>query len=95
MPGTRLSSSTTLRVAKLDRNRVVKRLFGEISETTSKMSVERFCTITPLRRTSSGRRGTASCTRLLTLNTALSTLVPGSKVAVMLTAPVEEAEELK
>ncbi len=59
------------------------------------MSNERFCTITPLRRTSSGRRGSAICTRLLTLNTAWSTLVPGSKVIVMLSVPVEEAVELK
>src|SRR3569833_3175970 len=32
-------------------------LFGELSATTSKMFVERLATITPLRRTSSGRRG--------------------------------------
>ena len=39
--------------------------------------------MTPLRRTSSGRRGSASCTRLLRWNTALSTSVPTSNVAVI------------
>ncbi len=70
-------------------------LSGEISDTTSRMSNERFCTMTPLRRTSSGRRGSAICTRLLTLNTAWSTLAPGSNVMVMLSTPVDEAAELK
>ncbi len=59
------------------------------------MSFERFCTITPLRRTSSGRRGRAACTRLLTLKVARSTSVPTSKVAVMVSAPSEPAVELK
>jgi hypothetical protein len=68
---------------------------GESSPTTSRMSNERFCTMTPLRRTSSGRRGSAICTRLLTLNTDWSTLVPGSKVAVTRSDPSEEEVELK
>src|SRR4051794_31419200 len=59
------------------------------------MSNERFCTITPFLRTSSGRRGKAICTRLLTLNTDWSTLVPGSKVAVLGRLPVEDEVELK
>jgi len=59
------------------------------------MSFERFWTITPLRRTSSGRRGSAALTRLLTLTEAMSTLVPTSKVAVIVTEPLAEAEEVK
>src|ERR1044072_5095792 len=59
------------------------------------MSNERFCTMTPFRRTSSGRRGSAICTRLLTLNTDWSTLVPGSKVAVICSVPGEEEGEQK
>ena len=68
---------------------------GDDSATTSRMSIERFCTITPLRRTSSGRRGSAICTRLLTLNTAWSTSVPTSKVAVIVSVPLEDEVELK
>src|SRR2546421_10095081 len=59
------------------------------------MSNERFCTMTPFLRTSSGSRGSAICTRLLTLNTDWSTLVPGSKVAVICSEPFEEEVELK
>jgi hypothetical protein len=59
------------------------------------MSFERFCTMTPLRRTSSGRRGRATCTRLLSWNTARSMSVPTSKVAVIPTVPSEAAVELK
>ncbi len=72
-----------------------RELLGETSATTFRMSKERFCTMTPFLRTSSGRRGSAICTRLLTLNTAWSTFAPGSKVTVMLSAPVEDAVELK
>ena len=70
-------------------------LSGETSATSSRMSFERFCTVTPLRRTSSGSRGSASCTRLLTLNTAVSMFVPTSNVAVIVRSPVEEELELK
>ncbi len=74
----------------------MSRLFpGENSDTTSRMSNERFCTMTPLRRTSSGRRGSAICTRLFTLKTDWSTLVPGSKVAVICSEPLEDEVELK
>src|SRR5688572_19531587 len=59
------------------------------------MSNERFCTMTPFLRTSSGRRGSAICTRLLTLNTDWSTLVPGSNVAVICSEPLEDEVELK
>src|SRR5258708_35171881 len=59
------------------------------------MSNERFCTMTPLRRTSSGRRGSAICTRLFTLKTDWSTLVPGSKVAVICSEPLDDEVELK
>src|SRR3989441_10737296 len=95
MPGSRLSSSTTLMEAKFERYSVARWLPGEISDTTSRMSNERFCTMTPLRRTSSGSRGSAICTRLLTLNTDWSTLVPGSKVAVICSVPLEDEVELK
>ncbi len=67
----------------------------DCSETTCRMSVERFWTMTPLRRTSSGRRGSAALTRLLTFTDAMSTLVPTSKVAVIVTLPLAEADELK
>ncbi len=94
-PGRRFSSSTMLTEAKFDRNSVSRRLSGDTSDTTSRMSNERFCTMTPLRRTSSGRRGNAICTRLLTLNTDWSTLVPGSKVAVICSVPLDDEVELK
>src|SRR6185436_14526281 len=94
-PGRRFSSSTMLSEAKLERNSVSRWLPGDTSDTTSRMSNERFCTITPLRRTSSGRRGSAICTRLFTLNTDWSTLVPGSKVTVICRLPVEDEVELK
>ena len=55
------------------------------------MSLERFCNSTPYCRTSSGRRGSAILTRLLTFDRAMSTLVPTSKVAVMVRLPLEEA----
>src|SRR5258705_4536568 len=95
MPGRRFSSSTMLIEAKLERYSVSRWLPGEIIDTTSRVSNERFCTITPFLRTSSGRRGSAICTRLLTLNTDWSTLVPGSKVAVICSVPVDEEVELK
>ena len=47
-----------------------------------------FCTVTPLRRTSSGRPGSASRTRLATLFAARSTSVPMSKVTVVVTRPL-------
>jgi hypothetical protein len=68
---------------------------GDVSAITSSRSVPRFCTSTPLRRTSSGSRGIATCTRLFSWNTARSTSVPTSKVAVMATVPSEAAFELK
>ena len=68
---------------------------GETSDTTSRMSNERFCTMTPLRRTSSGRRGSARCTRLLTSKIAASTLVPGSNVTVTCRLPFDDDVELK
>src|SRR3954469_11696512 len=64
-----------------------------MSDTTSRMSKERFCTMTPLRRTSSGSRGRARCTRLFTSKIDWSTLVPGSKVAVMVGAGCEGGGE--
>jgi hypothetical protein len=69
--------------------------FGEFSAMTTRKFCERLATMTPLRRTSSGSRGVASCTRLLTLKVALSVSVPTSKVAVMVTVPLEADDELK
>jgi hypothetical protein len=54
-----------------------------------------FCTVTPLRRTSSGRRGSASRTRLATLLAARSTSVPISKVALVVTTPLLVEIELR
>jgi len=51
--------------------------------------------VTPLRRTSSGSRGSASCTRLLTLKVAWSMSVPTSKVVVIVTWPFDDELELK
>ena len=59
------------------------------------MSVERFCATTPLRRTSSGSRGSAIAIRLLTSITALLTSAPTSNVAVIVSAPFDAALELK
>ena len=39
--------------------------------------------------------GSASCTRLLTLNTDLSTSVPTSNVTVMVSVPFDDELELK
>ena len=65
-------------------------LLGEFSATASRKLLLRLATTTPLRRTSSGRRGVASCTRLLMLKVALSTSVPTLKVAVMVATPLLE-----
>src|SRR5258706_626096 len=59
------------------------------------MSFERFCTRTPLRRTSSGSRGSAICTRLLTWKVALSMSVPTSKVTTVLSVPSEAVLDWK
>ncbi len=59
------------------------------------MSAERFCAKTPLRRTSSGRRGNATWMRLLTSITACCALEPISNVAVIVSWPFEAAVELK
>ena len=55
----------------------------------------RFCTTTPARRTSSGRRGNAICTRLLTWTVAVLMSVPTSKVAVMVSVPFDAEVESK
>ena len=69
-------------------------LSGERSAANIRMLLERCCTSTPVRRTSSGRRGSATLTRLFTAIRAVSGLVPTSKVAVMLTVPLEVLWEL-
>ena len=51
--------------------------------------------IRPVRRTSSGKRGNAILTRLLTLKVAWSISVPTSKVIVIVSVPLESALELK
>ena len=48
-----------------------------------------FCTVTPLRRTSSGRPGSASRTRFETLLAARSMSVPTAKVTTVETRPLE------
>ena len=70
-------------------------LSGEFSATTSRKLLDRLATCTPLRRTSSGRRGVASCTRLLMLKVALSMSVPTSNVAVMVVWPLDDELLLK
>ena len=70
-------------------------LLGEFRPTAIRKLLLRLATTTPLRRTSSGSRGVASCTRLLTLNTALSTSVPTSKVAVIVVCPLLDEDEPK
>ncbi len=62
---------------------------------TSRMSVERFCATTPLWRTTSGSRGSAIATRLLTSMTALSALDPTSNVQLIDSVPLVDAVELK
>ena len=62
---------------------------------TSRMSVERFCATTPVCRTTSGSRGSAMATRLLTSITALSALEPTSKVQAIVSVPLVAAVELK
>ena len=79
----------------MDKNSVLYLPPSDFSATTCRMSVERFCTTTPLRRTVSGRRGSAALTRLLTFTAAISALVPTSNVAVMVTTPLAAADEVK
>jgi hypothetical protein len=66
---------------------------GETIETDIRMSFDRFLVMTPRRRTSSGRRGSASLTRFATRIVAMSGSTPFSKVTVMLSAPLDEALE--
>jgi len=63
--------------------------------TTKRMSFDFFWTTTPVRLTFSGSRGNAIFTRLLTLNVAWSIFVPISKVAVIVSVPLESVLELK
>ena len=48
-----------------------------------------FTVVTPIWRTSSGRRGKARCTRFCTCVSACSTLVPILKVTVSIIEPSE------
>jgi hypothetical protein len=66
---------------------------GERIETDISTSLDRFLVITPRRRTSSGRRGSASFTRLATRIVAMSGSVPLSKMTEMLSVPLEEEFE--
>ena len=68
---------------------------GEVMAATIRMSFERFCTVTPNWRTTSGRRGSVILTRLLTFTVAMSTLVPTSNDAVITRLPLDAAVELK
>jgi hypothetical protein len=54
---------------------------------TCRIEVERLVTVTPWRRTSSGKRAVARCTRLLTLMVAWSALVPVWKNTERLMVP--------
>ena len=62
---------------------------------TIRMSLDRFCAVTPNCRTTSGSRGSAILTRLFTLTVAVSTLVPTSNVTVITNVPLDCATELK
>ena len=46
------------------------------------MADDRFCTVTPLRCTSCGKRLSAACTRLLTLTVLMSGLLPSANDTV-------------
>jgi len=59
------------------------------------MSGERLATMMPLRRTSSGSRGNATCTRLFSCTTARSMSVPTSNVQVIVSEPSWEALDTK
>ena len=52
-----------------------------------------FATVTPCRRTSSGRSCSALCTRFCTLITEMSAFVPTANVSAMSSEPVEELPE--
>ena len=60
---------------------------------TCRMELDRLVTLTPWRRTSSGRRDRTACTRLFTSMVAWSGSVPISKVTVSVSEPLLEAEE--
>ena len=51
------------------------------------MSGELLRVVTPWRRTSSGRRGSATATRFCTSTCAVSRSVPSAKVTVIVTLP--------
>jgi hypothetical protein len=69
-------------------------LSGEIRVTIWMKLAFALVTVMPLRRTSSGSRGSARRTRLLTLVAAWSMSVPISKVTVVVTRPLEVEIEL-
>ena len=62
-------------------------LSGEYRFTTIIMSGELLFTVTPMLRTSAGRRGCAIATRFCTCTCAISRLVPISKVTAMVKRP--------
>ena len=61
---------------------------------TISMSGEDFRTVTPMRRTSSGRRGSATATRFCTSTCAVSRSVPSAKVTVICSWPSPVACEV-
>jgi hypothetical protein len=83
-PGTRLSSSRTLRCTKLERNVSSNLLasagFSAAMLRTWTMLVDCLRVVTPWRCTSWGRRGTTLDTRFCTSTWAMSTSVPSSNV---------------
>src|SRR6185437_8521049 len=68
-------------------NSVSRDLSGEYRCTTIIRSGELFCTVTPILRTSAGRRGCAMATRFCTWTCAISRLVPISKVTEIVKRP--------
>ena len=65
----------------------------EMTDIAMRMSLERFLTMTPSRRASSGRRDSAIFTRFVRLIIQRSGSAPGSKVTLMVSSPVDDALE--
>jgi len=72
-----------------------RRPSSDLSATTSTLFALVLKTEMPCWFTSAGRRGTASCTRFWVCTAAMSGLVPGAKVSVMFTPPLEVELEVK
>ena len=64
-----------------------------MTDIAMRMSLERFFTMTPRRRASSGRRDSAIFTRFVRLMMQRSGSAPGSKVTLIVSRPVDDAVE--